>query len=147
MFKKKNLIKLMSFWPPLFGAGITVDNIEKDFSKIEVSMRLRFWNKNYVNTHYGGSLYSMTDPFIMLMLIERLGPGFIVWDKAASINFKKPGVGRVHATFHVSDEILESIKKDLETKEKIYPIFTIQVIDEAGDVVCSVDKTLYIKRK
>ncbi len=145
--KKRNLLGLMSFWPPLLVAGIKVDFIAPDFTEIKVSMKLRFWNRNYVNTHYGGSLYSMTDPFIMLMLMEQLGPKFIVWDKMASINFKKPGVGKVQAHFHVSKEEVDKIKSELEEKEKVYPQFIVHVVDEVGDIVCEVTKTLYVKKK
>ena len=71
---------------------------------IDVEMKLRFWNKNYVGTHFGGSLYAMTDPFFMLMLLDNLGPEYLVWDKAATICFKKPGRGKVRAEFRLSDE-------------------------------------------
>jgi acyl-coenzyme A thioesterase PaaI-like protein len=147
MIKKSTLLKYMSFWPPFLGAQIKIDNIAEDFSRVEVSMKLNMFNKNYVNTHFGGSLYSMTDPFFMLMLIERLGPGFIVWDKAASIHFKRPGKGRVHAIFELSDEKLKSLKEELETKDKIYPLFNVDVLNDDNEVICQVEKTLYIKKK
>lgn len=137
----------MSFWPPFLGAGVSVDFIAEDFSIIDVSLKMRFWNKNYVNTHFGGTLYSMTDPFYMLMLLERLGPGFIVWDKAATINFKKPGVGRVRCRFELSDERISSIKEELKLADKIYPKFLVDVLNEKNEIVCTVEKTLYIKAK
>src|SRR4051812_22273637 len=100
--KKSSLLKLMNFWPPFLGAGIHVDFMAPDYHRIDVSMKLRFWNRNYVNTHYGGSLYSMTDPFYMLMLMQILGRDYIIWDKSASIRFKKPGMGKVRAVFELS---------------------------------------------
>jgi hypothetical protein len=147
MISKKHLLKLMSFWPPYLGAGVSVDFIASDFSKINVSMKLKFWNKNYVNTHFGGSLYSMTDPFYMLMLMERLGPGFIVWDKAASIEFLKPGKGKVLAEFNLSDELLSTLKNEVDIKGKIYPVFNVEVKNLDGEVISRVQKTLYIKKK
>jgi len=110
-------------------------------------MRLRFWNRNYVGTHYGGSLYSMTDPFYMLMLMDKLGPDYIVWDKAASIRFRKPGRGRVRAEFRLSDEQIDDIRNKLATLEKYEPTFVVQVKDEAGDVVAEVEKVLHVRRK
>jgi hypothetical protein len=98
-FKKSTLLKWMSYWPPFFGAGIRIREISDDFTYVRVEMKLRFWNRNYVGTHFGGSLYSMVDPFYMLMLIENLGRDYIVWDKSASIRFLKPGRGRVSAEF------------------------------------------------
>jgi hypothetical protein len=147
MFSKKSILKFMSYWPPYLGAGISVDYIAPDFSKIEVSMKLKFWNKNYVGTHFGGSLYAMTDPFFMLILIERLGPNYIVWDKAACINFKKPGQGKVKAVFEITDEKITAIKEELLHKEKIYPVFTVNVLNEKQEIVSIVEKTLYVKRK
>ena len=84
-------------------------------------MKRRFYNRNYVGTHFGGSLYAMTDPFYMLMLIQILGPGYIVWDKSASIKFVKPGRGSVTADFHVTNEFVEEIKSKTAMGEVIPP--------------------------
>ena len=99
---------------------------------VDVEMKLRPWNRNYVGTHYGGSLYSMTDPFYMLMLMENLGRDYIVWDKAASIRFRKPGKGKVKAEFRLSDAQLDEIRDKLTTQEKYEPTFLVEVKDEAG---------------
>lgn len=145
--RQKILFKIVNFWPPFWGAGIHIDYIAKDFKAIDVSLKLRFWNRNYVGTQYGGSLYSMTDPFYMLMLIEILGRDYIVWDKAAAIRFKKPGTKKVHAEFRLSDEQIENYKKELETKNKIEPILHVHIKDSDGLLIAEVDKTLYIKKK
>src|SRR5208282_1249110 len=101
---KRNLRMWLNLYPPLRGAGIRVTRASADWREIDVEMKLRWWNRNAVGTHYGGSLYSMTDPFFMLMLIQNLGKDYIVWDKAASIRFKKPGRGTVFANFRLSEE-------------------------------------------
>jgi hypothetical protein len=145
--RQKILLKLINFWPPFWGAGIHVDHISKDFLEIDVSLKLRFWNKNYVGTQYGGSLYSMTDPFYMLMLINLLGKEFIVWDKGATIKFLKPGVGKVFAEFRITPGQIEEILEELKTKKKIEPILKVYVKDDAGVVIAEVDKVLYIKNK
>lgn len=144
---RRKLLKGLNFWPPYLGAGIRVTEIAPDYRRVCVEMRLRFWNKNYVGTHYGGSLYSMCDPFFMLILIENLGRDYIVWDKAASIRFKKPGKGRVRAEFSISNETIDEIKKTLQNGGKMERNFLAQVIDEQGDCVAEVDKLLYIRRK
>lgn len=89
----------------------------------------------------------MTDPFFMLMLMEKLGPDYIVWDKAATINFKKPGKGKVFATFQLTDEQVNQIKTDVIEKNKVYPEFVVNVTNELGEVICMVTKTLYVKKK
>jgi hypothetical protein len=137
----------MNFWPPYLGAGIRVRSIAKDFKSIQVEMKLRFWNRNYVGTHFGGSLYSMTDPFFMFMLIENLGPEYVVWDKAATVRFKRPGRGRVRASFLVTQEQIDSIRDQANREKKVEPVFHAQVIDDEGTVVAEVEKLLYVRRK
>ena len=147
MFKKSTLLKLMNFWPPYLGAGIRIKKMEPDFRFIEVEMKLRFWNRNYVGTQFGGSMYSMVDPFFMLMLIENLGRDYIVWDKAATIRFKKPGTGRVVAKFHLSKEQIEDYRAQADQNHKVEPVLRVDILNDAGEVIAEVDKTLYIRRK
>ena len=146
MLRKYFLLKLINFWPPYLGAGVKVKKIAPDFSHVEVEMKLRFWNKNYVGTHFGGSLYSMTDPFLMLMLIERLGKNYIVWDKSASIRFKKPGKGKVKALFQLSEDDVKAIKQKADENDKYEPEFVIQIKNEQNDVIAEVTKLLYVKK-
>lgn len=137
----------MTYWPPFFGAGIKVNHISNDFRHVQVSMKLKFWNKNYVNTHYGGSLYSMADPFYMLMLLENLGKDYIVWDKSAQIRFKKPGKGKVTAEFKLNESDILSIVEELKTNLKVEPTFNVEIKNEQGEVVAIVEKVLYVKKK
>jgi hypothetical protein len=138
---------LLNLYPPYLGAGIRVKRLQPDWKAIDVEMKLRFWNSNYVGTHFGGSLYSMTDPFYMLMLIENLGPGYIVWDKSASVRFRRPGKGRVRASFRLSDEQIEGIRQELKTREKVEPTFVVEVKDDTGAVVAEVQKVLHVRKK
>jgi len=138
---------LLNFWPPFLGAGIRVKRLRPDWKEVDVEMKLRRWNSNYVGTHYGGSLYSMTDPFFMVMLIENLGREYIVWDKSASIRFKKPGKGTVTASFRLTEEEIEEIRRALETQEKIERTFAVDVKDDAGNVIARVEKLLHIRKK
>ncbi len=137
----------MNIWGPFLGAGIRVKRLAADWREIDVEMRLRWWNSNYVGTHYGGSLYSMTDPFYMVMLIENLGKDYVVWDKSASIRFKKPGRGTVCASFRLTGEQIQEIKEALRAQEKIERVFKVEVKDESGTVIAEVEKLLYFRRK
>ncbi|HSZ61813.1 MAG TPA: DUF4442 domain-containing protein [Terriglobales bacterium] len=142
--KKRWLINL---YPPFLGAGIRITRLQPDWKAIDVEMKLTFWNRNYVGTHFGGSLYAMTDPFYMLMLIENLGPDYVVWDKSASIRFRKPGRGKVLATFRLTDQQIEELRAELKIEGKIEPTFTVEVKDESGTVIAEVDKVLHIHVK
>ncbi len=144
---KRHMRMFMNIWPPFLGAGIRVRRLGPGWTEIDVEMKLRWWNRNYVGTHYGGSLYSMTDPFFMLMLIENLGKDYLVWDKSASIRFKKPGRGTVSATFRLSEPQLREIKQALNSQEKIERAFAVEVKDESGNVIAEVEKLLHIRKK
>jgi hypothetical protein len=145
--KKRTLLRYIRFWPPYLGAGIRVRRIADDFTEVDVEMKLRIWNRNYVATHFGGSLYSMCDPFFMLMLIENLGRQYIVWDKAASIRFKKPGRGTVRAAFRLSRERIDEIRVAADRQAKVEPEFKVDVVDDSGNVIAEVTKLLYVRRK
>jgi len=143
----RKLRRFIRLYPPYLGAGVRVTHIAEDFRRIEVEMPLRFYNRNYVGTHFGGSLYSMVDPFYMLMLINILGPDYIVWDKAAAIRFKKPGKDVMRATFELTEEKIAEIRAAAETQPKVEPQFQVLIKDEEGNVVAEVDKLLYVRRK
>jgi hypothetical protein len=144
---KRHMRWFLNLYPPFLGAGIRVRRLQPDWKAIDVEMKLRFWNANYVGTHFGGSLYSMTDPFYMLMLIESLGRDYIVWDKSATIRFRRPGKGKVRTEFRLTDAQLEEIRDKLQTQEKFEPVFLVQVRDESGDLVAEVEKVLHVRNK
>ncbi len=141
------VLKFLNIWPPFLGAGIRVKNVNEDYTSIDVEMKLHFWNSNMVGTHYGGSLFSMTDAFYATILLQNLGPDYIVWDKSADIRFKKPGKGKVSAQFNISKERIAEIRKAADDEDKTEPQFKVEIRDEAGDVVAEVNRTLYVRRK
>lgn len=147
LLSKHNPGLLFNLWPPLMGAGIRIKRIQSDWKEVDVEMKLRRWNANYVGTHYGGSLYSMTDPFYMVMLIEILGRDYIVWDKSASIRFRKPGRGTVYAAFRVTDAQIAEIREALKTEEKIDREFSIDVKDGEGEIIAQVGKLLQFRNR
>ena len=143
---KRHVRRWINLYPPFLGAGINVTRWDSDWRAVDVELRPHRWSANYVGTHYGGSLYSMTDPFYMLMLIENLGREYIVWDKAATVRFRRASKERVRAEFRLTEEKLDEIRQSLTAQEKIEPVFKVDVRDSAG-VVAEVDKLLYVRRK
>jgi hypothetical protein len=141
------LRRWINLWPPFLGMGIRIRHIAPDMKAVDVEMKLRFWNANYVGTHFGGSLFAMTDPFYMLMLMANLGQDYIVWDKAATIRYKKPGRGTVRAEFRLSDSEIDDIREKLKTLPKYEPVFTVEVKDEADVLIAEVQKVLHIRNK
>jgi acyl-coenzyme A thioesterase PaaI-like protein len=141
------LRRWINLWPPFLGAGIRIQHIAADMKSVDVEMRLSWWNANYVGTHFGGSLFAMTDAFYMLMLMAQLGDAYVVWDKAASIRYRKPGTGTVRAEFRISDAQVEDIREKLKTLVKYEPVFKVDVKDERGTVIAEVEKMIYIRKK
>ena len=141
------LRRLLNFYGPYLGAGVRVNYIAEDFTEIRVSMKLRWYNRNAVSTHFGGSLYSMVDPHLMLMLMKLLGPDYIVWDKSAAIDFVRPGTGTVSATISIDDQRVQAIKEKVAEKRRYEPEFDIEVIDQQEKLICRVKKILYVRKK
>ncbi len=138
---------LFNFWPPFRGAGVRVREIAPDFRSATVELRMRLFNRNYVGTHFGGSLFAMTDPFFMIMMMKNLGPEYLVWDKAGTVRFLKPARGTVTARFTLSHERIEEARQATSSGAKHEPRFTVEIVDAAGITVADVEKTLYIRKK
>ena len=147
IMKPKILRFGMNIWPPFLGAGIRVKHIASDYREIIVSMKLRWYNRNYVGTHFGGSLAAMTDPFYMLMLIHILGNNYTVWDKTSTIDYLAPGRGTVTACFTLQDDEIAEIKNKTANGNPYFPEFSVDIVNESGEVIARVDKTLYIRKK
>lgn len=143
----RTALRFIRFWPPYLGAGISVESVNSDFTDITVKMPLTKLNSNFVGSHFGGSLYSMCDPFFMLILIQHLKEEHIVWDQSAKIEFKKPGKGTVRAHFNISLEKISELKEQALNEYSLKPVFSCRVLDEKDDVVAVVEKQLYIRRK
>ena len=140
-------LKLLRFYPPYLGAGISVTQVAPDLTTLEVEMKLSALNRNFVGTQFGGSLYSMCDPFFMLMLMMQLGDGYLIWDKSASIDFLRPGRGKVKARFELPHAQVEQLRAEADEKGKINPTFEVTVNDEQGQPVARVRKVLSVRRK
>ena len=142
------LLKLaLNFYPPYLGAGVKITYISADWKELHVSMSLRWFNRNVVGTHFGGSLYSMVDPHLMLLLIQLLGKDYVVWDKTADIEFIKASKSKVSSVIKVTNEDLDVIKNKTIDGEKYFSNFAIEIMDENNDLVAMVKKTIYVRKK
>jgi acyl-coenzyme A thioesterase PaaI-like protein len=139
--------RMVNLWPPLFFSGIKLTYLAEDYSEARVTLKLRWYNRNYVGVQYGGSLMSMTDPWYMLLLMHKLGSDYFVWDKQAEIDYIAPGKTHVYANFKIDNEILEQIRTNTAGGEKYIPQFTVDITDEQGKLVARVKRRVYIKLK
>jgi len=143
----RRLKLVLNIYPPYLFAGVRVTRIDPGWRELHVSMKLHWFNQNAVGTHFGGSLYSMVDPHLMLLLMQTLGNDYIVWDKSAEIEFHKPGKGRVHSVIRVTDEVLDEIRCKTEGGDVYQPRYELAILDEDGDIVATVIKVLHIRRR
>jgi acyl-coenzyme A thioesterase PaaI-like protein len=146
-FGHAGMRRLFNLWPPFRAAGIRVREIAPDFRSATVELRMKLLNRNYVGTHFGGSLFAMTDPFFMIMMMKNLGPGYVVWDKAGTVRFLRPARGTVTARFTMPEERVAEARERTAGGDKHEPQFRVEIVDEAGVTVADVEKTLYIRRK
>lgn len=139
--------RLLNIWSPFRGAGIKVRSVSPDFCHVIVDLKAPRWKRNYVGTHFGGTLYAMTDPFYMLMLMRNLGRDYWVWDKTASIDYLTAASGVVTAHFRLSEGQLAEIRAATADGEKHLPEFHIDIVDQSGTVVAKVHRTIYVRLK
>jgi acyl-coenzyme A thioesterase PaaI-like protein len=138
---------LFNFWPCYRRTGGRVTYIAGDWRTVRVRLPLSYRTRNYVGTIFGGSLYAAVDPFYMLMLMKVLGPGFIVWDKAASIRFRRPGRSTLTAEFRLEDEEVATLRQLLETEPKVDRTYLVRLVDSAGEVHAEIEKVVQVRRR
>ena len=138
---------MTNLWPCYRGTGGRVTFVASDWSEVRVKLRLSWRTRNYVGTIFGGSLYASIDPFFMLMLIKRLGPGFIVWDKAAGIRFRRPGKTTLTAVMRIDDAELAEVRRLMELEPKLDRTYRVELMDADGLVHAEVDKVVQIRRR
>jgi acyl-coenzyme A thioesterase PaaI-like protein len=136
-----------NLFPALRGTGGRIEFIASDYSYIRVRLPLNWRTRNYVGTIFGGSIYGAIDPIYMVMFILMLGKEYVVWDRAAQIDFLKPGRSTLRAAFRVSAEEIAEIKEKLEENPKLLRDYSVELRDEEGVLCAKVVKTLYFAKK
>lgn len=139
-------LRLINLYPPFFGAGIKA-RWGADGRSAEVRLRKHWWSRNFVGTHFGGSMYAMTDPFFVLLLFRQLGWEFVVWNKRSTIHFLKPGKGTLTARFDMPESRVEEIRHAAKSGEPVEPVFSVDVMNPEGEAVARIEQTLYVRLK
>ena len=139
--------RMLNIWPPFLFSGISILEISRDFRYARVRLKKKMLTSNYVGTLFGGSLFAMTDPFYMVMVLKNLGKEYIVWDKRSEIEYVSPGKSTVYAEFHLSDEELNEIKREVASSGKYLKWFEVDIKSADGTVVAIVKKQIYVRKK
>jgi acyl-coenzyme A thioesterase PaaI-like protein len=147
MSSHEGMRRMLNIWPPFLFSGISVREISKDFRYTKVRLKKKSLTSNYVGTLFGGSLFAMTDPFYMLMILKNLGRDYIVWDKRSEIEYVAPGKSTVFAEFEVKEEDLEEIKREVAAAGKYLKWFEVEIKTSDGTVVAIVKKQIYVRKQ
>lgn len=146
-FKSRRFRWGFNLFPAYRGTGGRVTYIADDFREVRVKLPLNWRTRNYVGTIYGGSIYGAIDPIYMLMLMHILGKEYVVWDKAASVRFKKPGKDTLYVQFRLEQDEIDEIRRLAETERSIDRIYDLEIKDKNGVVHAFIEKTIYISKR
>lgn len=143
----RRMIRRVNWYPPFLGMGIRVASHDQDFREFVVELRPKWYTRNLFGTAFGGSLYTMSDPFYVFIVTLNLGRDYIVWDRSANIEFLKPGVGVITGRFAISSERLDEMRAAVDAAGKQTFEFSTDLTNEAGEAVARITKTVYVRRK
>lgn len=133
--------------PAFRGTGGRVIHVAGDLRHIRVKLPLNWKTKNIVGSLYGGSLFAITDGAHPMMLMAALGDGYIVWDKAASIRYRKPGFSTLYADFVLDEAEILAIRQELARNPELERTYLVELKDAHGTVHTVVERTVYIAEK
>jgi len=136
-----------NFFPAYRGTGARITYIAEDWREIRIKVPLSLRTRNYVGTIFGGSMYGAVDPIYMVMLIRNLGPEYVVWDKSASIRFRRPGRTTLYARFAIDQAELDAIRAALETERSVDRTYAVELVDREGVVHARVEKVIHVRHK
>lgn len=138
---------MLNLWPLYLFMGVRTDSISADWRVWELRLKSRLRNRNYVGTHFGGTLYAGLDPQFMLAYIQILGRDYIVWDKSATVRFRRPGKGTLRARLEIPEGEVEEVKRLCQEHEKVDRTYTVAWKNRQGEVVCEVEKVLHFRAR
>ena len=136
-----------NFFPAYRRTGARITYIARDLHEIHIKLPLTWRTRNYVGTMFGGSMYAAVDPVYMLMFIKLLGPEYIVWDKSATIRFKRPGRSTLRAKFVIGKSEPEEIRNELKGKDKLDRTYRLELVNEDGTACADIEKVLHFRKK
>ena len=136
-----------NWFPAYRGTGGRITFIAGDWSEIRIRLPLSWRTRNYVGSIFGGSMYGAIDPVYMLMLIKALGRDYEVWDKSATIRFRRPGRETLHATFRVSAEDLAQIRAGVAAQGRIDKEFVVDLVNTDGVRFATCQKLVHVRQR
>lgn len=135
-------------WSPMYRRSTgKIILVSDDLLHIKVKIPFSIKNRNYVGSIFGGSLFSATDPIYMIQLMNILKDDYIVWDKDATIKYKRPTKENVYAEFSFSHEEINEIKSKVSDNGEFDLVKTLNIVNKEHVVFAEISKTIYIANK
>lgn len=147
--KKHKLFKYGFNLSPMYRRSTArINTVSEDLLNISIKLPIGYKNRNYMNSIFGGSMFSAVDPIPMVQLVNLLGNDYVVWDKSAAIFFKRPAKENLYADFSYTLEELEEIRNNVALQKEIEIIKSTSLTNKSKTIVyCEVKKTIYIADK
>jgi uncharacterized protein DUF4442 len=145
---RARMIRLIfNLHPAYRGTGGRVVHVAPDLSHIRVSLPLTWRTRNLLGSLYGGSLFAVTDGVHPILLMAALGKNFVVWDKAASIRYRRPGCSTLYADFIIDRAEVSAIRAALAEYPELDRTCQVELKDRHGVVHTVVERTVYVAEK
>ncbi|HYG43539.1 MAG TPA: DUF4442 domain-containing protein [Bordetella sp.] len=133
--------------PAFRATGGRVTHVSPDFLHLRIRLPLTRRTRNIVGSMYGGSLFAVTDGAHPTLLMSALGAGTIVWDKAATIRYRKPAYATLYADFRIDRADIAAIQAELARQHETTRVYVVELKDDQGVVYAVVERTVYIADK
>ena len=122
--------------------------MSKDMRTSKIKIVISWKNRNYMNSVYGGSMFSAIDPVPMMQLLEILGKQYVVWDKAATIHFKRPAREDLYCDIVFTEEEITAIREQVIHEKELSYVKEVSLKSKDGSMTFSViEKVLYVAEK
>ncbi|APX98995.1 DUF4442 domain-containing protein [Lacinutrix venerupis] len=147
-FKTSTIYKYGFNWSPMYKRSTAkLIQVSDNLQYVKIRLKPSWKNRNYAGSIFGGSMLSATDPIYMIQLIQILGDDFVVWDKAASIKYKRPAKETIYAEFIFLDEEIEAIKSEIKLKNEVNITKKLTLKNTDNIVFAEIEKTMYAATK
>ena len=147
----ENTIKwLMRLYPPMLLQRIWVQKIYKGFKGADIKINRSLFTLNFGKAIFGGTIFSATDPFYAILfgqILKHKGYNITVWLKSAGIRYLKPGRSDLHYSIAITDEMINEVELELNTKGVFVKTYLIEVYSESGELCAVAKNEIYIRKK
>lgn len=137
----------LNLFPAFWCTGARVTHLSPDLREVRLRLPLSLRTRNYVGTIFGGSMYAAVDPIYMVMLIENLGSGYEVWDKSATIRFRRPARETLFARFALDEEELAAIRRAVDEEGRVDRTYGVELASSDGTAHAEVEKVIHVRRR